>query len=167
MLRVWCSCSVSGKTVALQVTRCIPDLTLACSAARMRSILLFGLVWFPVYWSMEKAAASPETIKMRYVARRAPVNNRFVVINILHEAYCFKDIQNAILKKQVMRFWDEDKTKGEAPCTWVSFFSAMKQSWCLIKTSVNLIYTVGVLVPITLFLAQFLERKITSPRICF
>lgn len=51
---------LSGKTVALQVTRCIPDLRLACSAARMRSILLFGLVWFPVYWSMGKAAASPD-----------------------------------------------------------------------------------------------------------
>lgn len=28
-------------------------------------------------------------------------------------------------------------------------------------------HCVGILVPITLFLAWFLERKITSPRICF
>lgn len=166
---VWCSCSASGKIMALQVTRCMPDLRLARSAARMRIILLFGLLWFPTYWSMEKAAASPETLKMRCLARSAPLNNRFAVINVLREAYCFKDIQNAILK--INKSWHSEVRKrqkgGGSLYMTECFFPVMKQSWCLIKTSANLIYTVGVLVPITLFLAWFLERKITSSRICF
>lgn len=46
--------------------------------------------------------------------------------------------------------------------------STVKHSFIvLIKTSVNLIYTVAILVPITLFLARCLEGKITSSRICF
>lgn len=48
---------------------------------------------------------------------------------------------------------------------FVSF--TMKNSGCLIKTSVNLIYTIAILVPIALFLAWCLEGKITSSRIFF